>query len=179
MNFGFLRFGEYKFDIRDWYENGNVGKGITLTLGELKSLFDLLEKMSTPDESVNELSSDDLDALFNTDSASDSNTEEPTNTTTKESTVLDSDALLEMLTSDVPDYPDDINDKFKELDKLFDGFDVNKKYDTMEFAKESGNRLQYTVTKGSKDFPKYDDVVEKLGLKSFVTGKGNLFIYTL
>ena len=34
--------GDYKFDIRDWYDNGNVGKGITLTKKELKALYDLL-----------------------------------------------------------------------------------------------------------------------------------------
>lgn len=138
--------GDYKFDIRDWYDNGNAGKGIALTKGELKALFDLLEAMETTDELSNILSSDEP-----TETA-----EEPTET-----------------------YPDDIDGKFKELDKLFKDFKVEKKYDTMEFAKESGNRLQYHVTKGDKKFPKYEDLVKKLELKSFVTDKGNLYIYTL
>ena len=141
--------GDYKFDIRDWYDNGNAGKGIALTKGELKALFDLLEAMETTDELSNILSSD-----------------EPTETT--ETTEESSET-----------YPDDIDSKFKELDKLFKDFKVEKKYGIMEFAKESGNRLQYYVTKDSKQFPEYEDLVKKLELKSFVTDKGNLYIYTL
>ena len=41
--------GEYKFDIRSWYDNGNMGKGIALTKTELKSLYDILGSIYSED----------------------------------------------------------------------------------------------------------------------------------
>jgi hypothetical protein len=122
--------GEFKYDIRDWYDNGSCGKGITLTLEELKTLYELISEL---DESAFE---------------------------TKEV---------------IPE----IQEKFDELDKLFKGFKTERKYGVMEFAKKAGERFQYKVKKGKKALPDYEKVVEKLGLKSFITDKGNLFIYTL
>lgn len=119
--------GEFKYDIRDWYDNGSCGKGITLTLDELKALYELIDGIEFESTEV------------------------------------------------IPE----IQEKFDELDGLFKGFKTERKYGVMEFAKKSGNRFQYMVKKGKKALPDYEKVVEKLGLKSFVTDKGNLFIYTL
>ena len=74
-------------------------------------------------------------------------------------------------------YPDKVQKAFDVLDKLFKGFKTEKDYGKMPFA--DGDRLQYSVTKGKKVFPDYEKTLKDLELKSFVTNKGNLYIYTL
>lgn len=56
--------GDYKFDIRDWYDNGNVGKGITLTKKELKALYDLLVDASDELEITEETFPDKIQNTF-------------------------------------------------------------------------------------------------------------------
>ena len=133
--------GEYKFDIRDWYEGGKVGKGITLTKTELLALYNLLENMDTDVE-------DDVEE--------------------------DIEEVIEEIDEDL--FPEEIQKKVDSLDKLFKGFKTERTYGELPFTK--GERLQYLVEKGKKAFPSYEKPLEKLGLKSFVTGKGNLYIYT-
>ena len=145
---------EAKYDIRDWYENGNCGKGIGLTKDELKSLYDMLSNI---------YNKKDLDDLWNEP------TEENVEEITEESTLFD----------ELFEETDKSTEIFNKLDDLFKGFTTNKTYDVMTFAEESGKRIQYFVKKGRKKLPSYDKVVEELGLKVFVTEKGNLFIYSL
>ena len=78
-----------------------------------------------------------------------------------------------------PTIPEEIQKKFDILDTLFKGFKTEKAYGIMEFAKASGERLQYCVKKGKKDFPDYEETLGTLELQSFITDKGNLYIYTL
>lgn len=156
--------GDYKFDIRDWYDNGNVGKGISLTKGELKSLYDLLaDLLEVKDDDTVE----DLSNILETDDESEIVEE------TVEEVEDENEIELEETTDD------NIDNIFKKLDKLFKGFTTSKDYSVMPFAKESGKRIQYSVLKSKKDFPKYETTVEELGLKSYITKQGNLYIYTL
>jgi len=138
--------GDYKFDIRDWYENGAVGKGMTLTKTELKSLYDLLITMYEKTEDEEE---DDFLKEF------------------------------EVEEEHEPTVPEEIQKKFDIIDTLFKGFKTEKAYGIMEFAKASGERFQYCVTKGKKDFPDYEETLGTLELRSFITDKGNLYVYTL
>lgn len=144
--------GDFKFDIRDWYDNGNVGKGITLTKTELKSLYDLMGEVFGAE-------SDDLPDLDNFTDKEVKDDTEP------------SDAS--------EDYPEDIKNIFDKLDEVFKDFTVSKAYDVMPFATSCGKRVQYLVRKGRKKLPDYENIVADLKLNSFVTDKGNLFIYTL
>ena len=75
------------------------------------------------------------------------------------------------------EYPKEIQLIFNELDKLFNDFKVKKAYGKMPFA--DGERLQYCVTKGNKEFNIKENTLKKLGVNWFITDKGNLYIYTL
>lgn len=148
-----------RYDIRDWYEN-NVGKGITLDKDELKNLYELLSTMfdNEGEEEVNPWEKEE------------------------EQTTLFDESVIEELTDLIKGeseskYPKKVQKAFDKLDKLFKGFKTEKAYGKMPFA--DGDRLQYAVTKGKKAFPDYEDLLDKLELKSFVTNKGNLYIYTL
>lgn len=145
-----------KFDIRDWYENGNAGKGITLDTKELKSLYGLLQSIFEAEEA-----------------ATNETTEEVIKNPWDEEEVKPApkDKTLELLNK----YPNEVQQKFDALDELFKGFTVEKAYGKMPFA--DGNRLQYSVKKGK--FPKYESTLTKLGLNWFTTDIGNLYIYTL
>lgn len=145
-----------RYDIRDWYEN-NVGKGITLDKDELKNLYELLSTMFEDDseeavENPWDSEEEEQVTLFDTEEEA-------------------SDFLNE------PEYPEKVQKAFDELDKLFKGFKTEKAYGKMPFA--DGDRLQYAVTKGKKAFPDYEAKLDELELKSFITNKGNLYIYTL
>lgn len=145
-----------RYDIRDWYED-RAGKGITLDKDELKTLYDLLIDMF--DDSFKSVEDDiDIDAILNGEPEEEqvSLFDEPT---------------------DEPKYPEAIQKIFDVLEKLFAGFSVNKDYGKMPFA--DGDRLQFYVKKESKDFPAYEDILKDLGVKSFITDRGNLYIYTL
>ena len=143
-----------KFDIRDWYDNGNAGKGVTLDKKELESLYGLLQTVfESAEETTEEVIENPWDA------------EEETTEPEKK------DEVLELLNT----YPEDVQKKFDALDELFKGMTVEKAYGQMPFA--DGDRLQYSVKKGK--FPKYEDKLKKLGLNWFVTDMGNLYIYTL
>lgn len=142
-----------KFDIRDWYENGNAGKGVTLDKAELESLYKLLQ---TVFESAEEETEEVIENPWDKEE-----------TTAPE----EKDEVLELLNT----YPKNIQKKFDALDELFKGFTVEKAYGTMPFA--DGDRLQYSVKKGK--FPSYEKTLKKLGLNWFVTDMGNLYIYTL
>lgn len=142
-----------KFDIRDWYDNGNAGKGVALDKAELESLYKLLQ---TVFESAEETTEEVIENPWDKEE-----TTEPE----------EKDEVLELLNT----YPEDVQKKFDALDKLFNGFTVEKAYGKMPFAE--GNRLQYSVAKGK--FPKYEGTLKKLGLNWFITDIGNLYIYTL
>ncbi len=144
--------GDYKFDIRSWYDNGNMGKGISLTKTELKSLYDILSTLYSEDTTETEdiIEEDDF---FNIDSD-------------------DSDDVDDIV------YPKDIQKKFDKLDEIFDGYEVEKDYGIMPFAKDKGNRLQYKVLEYDKDVVLVEDDLTELGLKNFMTNKGNLYIYS-
>lgn len=150
-----------RYDIRDWYEN-NVGKGITLDKDELKNLYELLSTMFE-DESEEAV-------------------ENPWDSEEEEQTTLFDESVIEELTDLIKGeseskYPKKVQKAFNELDKLFKGFKTEKAYGKMPFA--DGDRLQYSVTKGKKAFPDYEAKLDELELKSFITNKGNLYIYTL
>lgn len=134
---------EARYDIRDWYED-RAGKGVALSLDELKSLYSLLDNIFGDDDTKE----DDTDWLTD-------DTE----------------------TDDDDEYPDNVQKAFKELDKLFDGFTTEKAYGKMPFA--DNDRLQYFVKKSKKSFPAYEKTLTKLKVNSFITDKGNLYIYTL
>jgi hypothetical protein len=143
-----------RYDIRDWYDD-KAGKGITLDKSELKTLYGLLCDMF--DDSVeSDDKTDDIDTILNGEEEQVSLFDEPITEQT---------------------YPDNIQKAFDVLDKLFDGFSTLKDYGKMPFV--DGERLQFYVKKENKNFPKYEDTLNKLGVKSFITGKGNLYIYTL
>ena len=90
---------------------------------------------------------------------------------------VEEEIIEEEIAEDENDYPKTIQKAFKELDELFKDFNVEKAYGKMPFA--DGERLQYLVHRGD-DYPTdYDFILNKLGLKSFITDKGNLYIYTL
>lgn len=145
--------GEPRFDVRDWFDNGNVGKGITFDKAELKSLYGLLQDMFDRTKVEEEIDNPwDIEEEVK---------DEP------------KDEILELLNT----YPDEITQAIDKLDKLFKGFNINKSYGNVLFA--DGERLQYKVIKGKKAFPEYESVLEEFGLKSFITDKGNLFIYTM
>ena len=145
-----------RYDIRDWYDD-KAGKGITLDKSELKTLYDLLCDMFDDSVPADDKEDDiDIDAILNGEEEQISLFDEPT---------------------DEPKYPEAIQKIFDVLDKLFDGFSTLKDYGKMPFA--DGERLQFYVKKENKDFPAYEDVLKDLGVKSFITGKGNLYIYTL
>ena len=149
--------GDYKFDIRSWYDNGNMGKGISLTKTELKSLYDILGALYSED--VTETENVAEDDFFNIDS-DDSDSSD------------DSDDIDDIV------YPKDIQKKFDKLDEIFDGYEIEKDYGIMPFAKDKGNRLQYKVLKYDKDVALVEDDLTELGLKNFMTNKGNLYIYS-
>ena len=140
--------GDYKFDIRSWYDNGNMGKGISLTKAELKSLYDILSTIYEDDTTETEETTED--DIFDTP-------------------VTDLDDVV---------YPKDIQKKFDKLDEMFDGYEVEKDYGIMPFAKAKGNRLQYKVLKYNEDVSLVEDDLAKLKLKCFKTDKGNLYIYS-
>lgn len=160
--------GDYKFDIRDWYDNGNVGKGITLTKEELKALYDLLLDMENKsedatDNGTKENTDVDLLSLFDT---------------AEESTEDTDDMTLFASETSEKTFPDKIQKIFDALDKMFDGFATERDYGKMPFA--DGDRLQYYVKKGNKTLPKIKEAdLKKLGVSHFITNKGNLYIYTL
>ena len=143
-----------RYDIRDWYENGSAGKGITLDVTELQKLFEILKQM---DENGQFAEKEEPEEMPFGDSVEETKAEETT--------------------EEPKEFPKAVQKVFETLDKLFEGFEITKDYGEMPFAK--GNRVQYTVAKSKKKFPKYEDTLEKLKLKSFVTNKGNLYIYTL
>lgn len=151
--------GEYKFDIRDWYDNGNVGKGITLTKDELKSLYGLLKNVydTQSEETIS------LDDFLNDEVKDDT---EPNNDVVEPTTEQK--------------YPDKIQKIFDELDKMYGDYETERDYGVMAFAEASGERLQYMVKKkDGKNFRISETALNKLGLKHFITDKGNLYIYTL
>lgn len=152
-----------RYDIRDWYDD-KAGKGITLDKDELKSLYELLvdmyeDKNDAEDETVEE-----------TESPWDM--EETTTDTDEDEVEEDVEEEVEEET-----YPKAIQKKFDTLDKLFKGFKVEKAYGKMPFA--DGDRLQYCVHKSDKDFNIKEKELKTLGVKWFITDKGNLYIYTL
>ena len=159
--------GDYKFDIRDWYDNGNVGKGITLTKEELKSLYDLLLGMEDKEEDKTDDNTDcDFSSLF-----------EVENNETKEDDASNDMTLFASETSEKT-FPDKIQKIFDALDKMFDGFVTEKDYGKMPFA--DGDRLQYYVKLGNKKLPVIKEAdLKELGVSHFITNKGNLYIYTL
>lgn len=138
-----------RYDIRDWYDE-KAGKGIALDKDELNNLYGLLRDMFEETEEEIEEEADDNTLLS---------------------------GILDGIKEESSQYPEEIKETFDILDKLFKGFNIYKEYGKMPFA--DGDRLQYHVTKGKKAFPDYDAVLEKFDLKSFVTDKGNLYIYTL
>ena len=144
-----------RYDVRDWYDD-KAGKGITFDKEELKSLYNMLNEMfeETDEESIEVENPWDVE-------------EEETQTTLFDEVEEETES----------EYPEEIKTKFDILDKLFDGFKIEKAYGKMPFA--DGERLQYCVTKGKKKFPDYEKTVKALELNSFITGKGNLYIYTL
>lgn len=152
--------GKKKLTFTSWNDNeprydirdwyeNNVGKGITLDENELKALYELLSTMFD-DEDEEEVN--------------------PWEKEEEQTTLFDESASESK-------YPKKVQKAFDELDKLFKGFKTEKAYGKMPFA--DGDRLQFSVTKGKKEFPDYEDLLDKLELKSFVTNKGNLYIYTL
>lgn len=159
--------GDYKFDIRDWYDNGNVGKGITLTKEELKALYDLLLGMEdNPEDKTDENTDCDFSSLFD---ASDN-----------EATDNDTDNDMTLFASETNEktFPNKIQKIFDALDKMFDGFVTEKDYGKMPFA--DGDRLQYYVKLSNKKLPAIKEAdLKKLGVSHFITNKGNLYIYTL
>lgn len=148
-----------RYDIRDWYDDEKCGKGITLDKSELKSLFELLKEMyETPEEEVEEEVEEDIE---------EQETEE------EQTTLFDN---IKESKEDIT-YPKAIQKIFKSLDSFFEDFETEKQYGKMPFA--DGERLQYLVHKSDDDYPDYEELLEALELKSFITNKGNLYIYTL
>lgn len=157
-----------RYDIRDWYSDDKCGKGITLDKEELKSLYGILEAMF--EEEVDEEVEDEVEETIEEETVEEQITlfDEPEETTEDEATEED--------TTD--NYPKEIQAIFKTLDGLFEEFTTEKAYGQMPFA--DGERIQYLVKKSDDGFPeKYNEMLEELGLKSFITDKGNLYIYTL
>ena len=167
--------GDYKFDIRDWYEKGGCGKGITLTKTELKALYDILVSMESNEDEPEV--KEELDEIFGVDDK----VEEPEDDATEEQVfeAVDDDNVFGDDEEEIEKYPTKVQKIFDKLDKVFKGFKVEKAYGVMPFATESGNRLQYCVKADEKDFPEVEDVITKLDLRWFLTDKGNLYIYTL
>ena len=167
---------EAKYDIRDWYENGNAGKGITLEKADLKSLYDLLSGLDF----------DDLPDTVKPEKKEEKKTEkkktekkaEPKKTESKKKAEpKKAEKKTEKKIPKKSKFAGDIEKKFAKLDELFDGFETEKDYGEMPFT--AGKRLQYKVKKSDEEFPDYDDLLEELDLTSFVTDMGNLFIYTV
>ena len=150
-----------RFDVRDWYDNGNAGKGITFDKDELESLYGLLQNIfeKPAEEIVEETEEESEEAFENPWDKEEVAEPEP------------KDETLELLNA----YPDDIQKKFDALDDLFKGLTTEKAYGKMPFA--DGDRLQYSVKKAN--FPDYEDTLTSLELKWFITDAGNLYIYTL
>lgn len=153
-----------RYDIRDWYENEKCGKGITLDKEELLTLYKLLEGMFEDKEEVT--------------------TEETVEEETEEESIENVEEQMSLFdTAEEPkeevkaDYPAAIKKIFKILNDLFKGFEVEAEYGKMPFA--DGNRIQYLVKKSDDSYPDYHKTLETLELKSFITNKGNLYIYTL
>lgn len=141
-----------RYDIRDWYDDGKCGKGITLDKDELKSLYEMLKDIYEEDTKT-----EDIEWL--SFGVTEEATKEP-------------DEVVEE-----DEYPKEIQKMFDKLDEFFKGFETEKAYGKMPFA--DGDRLQYCVKKGKKDFPAYEDILKALDFKHFITNKGNLYIYTL
>lgn len=159
-----------RYDIRDWYDDEKCGKGITLDKDELKALYELLETMyEMPEEVEDEVEEEVIEE--------ENNEEEQMTLFDEASEEVEEEIIEEEIAEDENDYPKTIQKAFKELDELFKDFNVEKAYGKMPFA--DGERLQYLVHRGD-DYPTdYDFILNKLGLKSFITDKGNLYIYTL
>ncbi len=152
-----------RYDIRDWYDD-KAGKGITLDKDELKSLFKILIDMygNTAEEVEDTTETiEDTSLMSQLPFGLDDTTEETTDETEEET----------------KEYPKEIQLIFNELDKLFNDFKVEKAYGKMPFA--DGERLQYSVIKGEKEFDIKENTLKKLGVNWFITNKGNLYIYTL
>ena len=145
-----------RYDVRDWYDD-KAGKGITFDKEELETLYGFLSNMF---DGMKEEKADEAENPWDVE-------EEET-----QATLFD-----EVEEETESEYPEEIKTKFDILDKLFDGFKIEKAYRKMPFA--DGERLLYCVTKEKKKFPDYEKTVKALELNSFITGKGNLYIYTL
>lgn len=158
-----------RYDIRDWYDD-KAGKGITLDKDELKRLYELLVDMYENNDEAE-------------DEAEDETVEETESPWDMEETTTDTDEVEENTEEETEEeaeeetYPKAIQKKFDTLDKLFKGFKVEKTYGKMPFA--DGDRLQYCVHKSNKDFNIKEKELTTLGVKWFITDKGNLYIYTL
>lgn len=150
-----------RYDIRDWYDD-KAGKGITLDKDELKSLFKILIDMygNTTEENTTE-TIEDTSLMSQLPFGLGDKTEETT----------------DEIEEETEEYPKEIQLIFNELDKLFNDFNVEKAYGKMPFA--DGDRLQYCVHKSDKDFNIKEKELKTLGVKWFITDKGNLYIYTL
>lgn len=153
-----------RYDIRDWYENEKCGKGITLDKDELLTLYKLLETMFEEKEEATE--------------------EVVAEEKVEEETIADVEEQMSLFdTAEEPkeevktDYPAAIKKIFKILNDLFKGFEIEAEYGKMPFA--DNERIQYLVKKSDNSYPDYHKTLETLELKSFITNKGNLYIYTL
>lgn len=133
-----------RYDIRDWYDDGKTGKGITLDKHELSNLYEILKVMEKvfPEEVLQTVETSE---------------EETPETESK--------------------FPTEIEKVFEVLDTIFKDFEVDKKYEKMPFA--DNVRIQYYVKKSDKEFPAFGNMIDDLGLRWFVTNKGNMFIYSL
>ena len=160
-----------RYDIRDWFDD-KAGKGITLDKDELKSLFKILIDMyGNTTEEVEEEPTEEVEDT--------TETIEDTSLMSQLPFGLDDETeeATEEVDEETEEYPKEIQLIFNELDKLFKDFKVEKTYGKMPFA--DGERVQYLVTKGKKEFDIKENALKKLGVNWFITDKGNLYIYTL
>ena len=174
-----------RYDVRDWYDDGKCGKGITFDKDELKALYQLMIPMFEEDRYKD--ADFDGGTYITTEEVVDETTEDTVEDTTEDTSLAsdvpfglteeekDDDVLF--MNIEEPKYPAEIQQKFKVLEEMFSGFKTEKMYGKMPFA--DGDRLQFCVTKNDKPFDVKENDLKELGVKWFITDKGNLYIYTL
>lgn len=181
-----------RYDIRDWYDDGKTGKGITLDKHELSNLYEILKVMEKvfPEEVLQTVeTSEPVICAECKYTGKFKHLKDGTHLTCelKDNKVIYGSKpkwcpLVELKSEEeTPEteskFPTEIEKVFEVLDTIFKDFEVDNKYEKMPFA--DNVRIQYYVKKSDKEFPAFENMINDLGLKWFVTNKGNMFIYSL